>query len=264
MITRRSTLVCAIFVCLILLPFSAQAATPHFSAVYVFGDSYCDVGNLYAYVGAPGFPYLPGRRSNGPLWVEHVANAWGLPMKPSVTGGTDYARGQARKSSTLSPWNRDSPIPNVPQQIAQYLNDHGRQSRSQRALYILERRRQRYHRRQRLRRPSRLSASTSRSASPASNSPPPSCWCKTSSSQSSLTWASLPAASPNNSFATQATLATNKYLGDLLKLEETFPGHRHPPPRHLQHDAVRRQRSEPLRLHRHHPSLHHRHRMRRS
>ena len=83
------------FFCLALLPAAMQAANPHFSAIYVFGDSYCDAGNLFAAVGVPGAPYYVGRFSNGPVLVEHIASAWGLPMIPSNHGGTDYAWGGA-------------------------------------------------------------------------------------------------------------------------------------------------------------------------
>src|SRR5579862_7480610 len=133
--TRSAFLICTIFACLILQPFSAQAATPPFSAVYVFGDSYCDVGNLYTVIGAPGAPYLPGRRSNGPLWVEHVANAWGLPMTPSIAHGNDYAWAGAEVINPIP--EPGFSIPNVPQQIALYLNDHGGKA-DPNALYILE------------------------------------------------------------------------------------------------------------------------------
>src|SRR5579871_5109851 len=67
---------------------TAQAATPKYSALYVFGDSYCDVGNLFTVTGGaePAAPYYNGRFSNGPLWGDHVAGFLGVPMKPSVLG----------------------------------------------------------------------------------------------------------------------------------------------------------------------------------
>ena len=39
----------------------------------VFGDSLSDNGNLYAAAGVPGPPYFEGRFSNGPTWVEVLA-----------------------------------------------------------------------------------------------------------------------------------------------------------------------------------------------
>jgi len=63
---------------------SAFAAIPTYDALVVFGDSYCDVGNLYLATGgaeaAP--PYYDGRFSNGPIWLDHVAGFLGVPLKP--------------------------------------------------------------------------------------------------------------------------------------------------------------------------------------
>jgi outer membrane lipase/esterase len=74
---------------------AAQATTPSYDALYVFGDSYCDVGNLFLATGgaeaAP--PYYNGRFSNGPIWLDHVAGFLGVPLQPSLLKGTDYAFG---------------------------------------------------------------------------------------------------------------------------------------------------------------------------
>ena len=88
---RQALLLCTVLACLFLSPIAAQAANPHFSAIYVFGDSYCDAGNLFIADGgifpiSP--PYYKGRFSNGLVWAEHVAGSWGLPLTPSLAGGT--------------------------------------------------------------------------------------------------------------------------------------------------------------------------------
>src|SRR5579863_2178064 len=72
---------------------AASAATPKFTNLYVFGDSYCDVGNVsIATQGArPGPLYYEGRFSNGPLWVDHIASYLGVPLTPALAGGTDFA-----------------------------------------------------------------------------------------------------------------------------------------------------------------------------
>jgi phospholipase/lecithinase/hemolysin len=63
-------------------------------AIYAFGDSLSDVGNVFALTGIPGPPYANGQFSNGPVWVQDLAAGLGLsPLKPSVLGGTDYAYG---------------------------------------------------------------------------------------------------------------------------------------------------------------------------
>jgi phospholipase/lecithinase/hemolysin len=133
---RPALLVCAILICLVLSPFAAQAANPHFTAIYVFGDSYCDAGNLFAASGIPGAPYYMGRFSDGPVFVEHIASAWGLPMTPSNLGGTDYAWGGAFVTAD-QPLGPNAVIPSVPHQVLAYLNQHGGKA-DPNALYILE------------------------------------------------------------------------------------------------------------------------------
>lgn len=133
---RPTLLVCALLTCLVLSPVAAQAANPHFSAIYVFGDSYCDAGNLFAAAGVPGAPYYMGRFSDGPVFVEHIASAWGLPMTPSNLGGTDYAWGGAFVTAD-QPLGPNAVIPSVPHQVLAYLNQHGGKA-DPNALYILE------------------------------------------------------------------------------------------------------------------------------
>ncbi|MFL4998570.1 SGNH/GDSL hydrolase family protein [Microvirga tunisiensis] len=58
-------------------------AQPAFDQIVVFGDSLSDNGNA-------------GRSSNGPVWVEHLAEQLGLSLGPSQAGGTNFAVGGAR------------------------------------------------------------------------------------------------------------------------------------------------------------------------
>jgi len=125
--------------CLVLSPIAAQATNPQFSAIYVFGDSYCDAGNLFladggAYPISP--PYYFGRFSNGRVWAEHVAGAWGLPLTPSNAGGTDYAWGGAFVTAD-QPLGDGHVIPSVPHQVQLYLLQHGGKA-DPNALYVLE------------------------------------------------------------------------------------------------------------------------------
>jgi phospholipase/lecithinase/hemolysin len=65
-----------------------------YKRVYVFGDSFCDTGNLFnATAGAipPNHVYFNGRFSNGPVWVEYLAVALGL----SFNSLTNFAFGGA-------------------------------------------------------------------------------------------------------------------------------------------------------------------------
>lgn len=134
---RKWIWACMTLACLTGISIVAYAASPTYSAIYVFGDSYCDVGNIYfATHGAePPAHYYMGRFSNGPIWVEHVASAMGLPMTPSLQGGTDFAFGGAWVTQPqVTP---EGTIPDVPQQVGLYLSLHGGKA-DPNALYILE------------------------------------------------------------------------------------------------------------------------------
>jgi phospholipase/lecithinase/hemolysin len=114
---------------------SSNAATPSYDALYVFGDSYCDVGNLFAVSGYPPAPYYMGRFSDGPIWLDHVAGFLHVPLSPSVLHGTDYAFGGAW--ATVDQPLGASKIPSVPTQVGQYLLQHGGKA-DPNALYIIE------------------------------------------------------------------------------------------------------------------------------
>lgn len=79
-------------------------ATPaQAGALYVFGDSLSDTGNFSLIAGQvapllgplPAPPYATGRATNGPVAVEYLAAALGLPpLAPALlpgAGGTNYA-----------------------------------------------------------------------------------------------------------------------------------------------------------------------------
>jgi outer membrane lipase/esterase len=115
----------------------AGATTPTYSGLYVFGDSYCDVGNIFLATGGyePVFPYFNGRFSNGPIWVDHVAGFLGVPFGPSLQGGSDYAFGGAWVTAPQA--IPGGTIPSVPQQVAMYLAQHKGKA-DPNGLYILE------------------------------------------------------------------------------------------------------------------------------
>jgi outer membrane lipase/esterase len=125
------------FACLAFSSSVAHAALPAYDALYVFGDSYSDVGNAYiATSGAdPAAPYYAGMFSNGPIWVEHLAGALGLHILPELAGGTDYAVGGAWVTQPQLAFGQT--IPDVPQQVALYLSQHGGKA-DPKALYILQ------------------------------------------------------------------------------------------------------------------------------
>jgi outer membrane lipase/esterase len=116
---------------------TAQAAKPAYDNLIVFGDSYCDVGNIFLATGGaePPAPYFAGRFSNGPIWLDHVAGFLGVPFKASLLGGTDYAFGGAWVTAP-QPIPGGS-IPSVPQQVLIYLGANGGKA-DPHALYVLE------------------------------------------------------------------------------------------------------------------------------
>ena len=120
--------------CLCAQAFAAQS----YSAIYVFGDSYCDTGNIYlatltATPKSP--PYYYGRFSNGPLWVEYVAAQFHLPVLPALLGGTNYAIGGAEvlKQNTYP----QGTVPSVEEEVAAYLFLHDGKA-DPNALYVIE------------------------------------------------------------------------------------------------------------------------------
>jgi phospholipase/lecithinase/hemolysin len=134
---RKTLWILAIFTSIGLMSEVASAATVSYDNIYVFGDSYCDVGNIFLATGGaePPFPYYNGRFSNGPIWIEHVAGSLGLPMKPSLAGGTDFAFGGA--FATAPQPIPGGVIPSVPQQVELYLSQNGGKA-DPKALYIIE------------------------------------------------------------------------------------------------------------------------------
>lgn len=91
-----------------------------FSAVYAFGDSLSDAGNVsIATLGVvPASPYSDGRFTNGNVWVQDLAQNLGLPaVKPSLAGGTDYAYGGAETGQTSV--HTVNPT-DLPSQVAQF------------------------------------------------------------------------------------------------------------------------------------------------
>src|SRR5262245_3277725 len=72
-------------------------AVASYSNMYVFGDSLSDTGNISYFFGGqiPQPPYYQGRFSNGPIWIDDLADSLGLTVSPSYPGGNNYAWGGA-------------------------------------------------------------------------------------------------------------------------------------------------------------------------
>lgn len=201
----------------------AAFATPTYSGLYVFGDSYSDIGNISIATGGaiPGPAYYNGRFSNGPIWVDHVAGFLGVPLKPYLAGGTDYAFGGAEVTQSV-PEPPQGTIPSVPEQVLLYLSSHGGKA-DPNGLYIIE-------------------GGGNDILNAPSGSNPGSLGYQIAigiaTSELLLRQAGahyfvipnlfnvglLPAAAGNAAFATAATNATNAWLSKLLELEMFLPG----------------------------------------
>lgn len=114
------------FLSIILLCFSLSVeAQGNYSAMYVFGDSLSDTGNLAAYLHSTGvldpskqlpFPYYQNRISNGPVAVDHIAETLALPVIPSLLGGTNYAVAGAKASGDA--------LADLPAQLELFVANH--------------------------------------------------------------------------------------------------------------------------------------------
>ena len=118
-----------------LAPLATMAVTPTYDALTVFGDSYCDVGNLFLATGgaeAPP-PYYNGCFSNGPIWLDNVAGFLGVPLRPSVLKRTDYAFGGAWVTEPAS----GTGVPSILEQVKMYSSQHNGKADPD-GLFILE------------------------------------------------------------------------------------------------------------------------------
>lgn len=111
---------------LLFVAWSAFAVNPlnaaPFTDLIVFGDSLTDTGNDFDLSGGsfPTPPNYEGRFSNGPVWVEYLASALGLPAPAaSRLGGKNFAYGGAQTGSGTS--TIADGVPNVGPQIDEFL-----------------------------------------------------------------------------------------------------------------------------------------------
>ena len=110
-----------------------SSSLPTYSAIYAFGDSLSDAGNISISTGGTtpvSPPYykqqygiLSGNVfSNGPTWVQNLSIALGLgKLAPSLAGGTDFAFGGAQTGST--PQNANLPAyaaVSLPAQLSEF------------------------------------------------------------------------------------------------------------------------------------------------
>jgi len=89
--------------------FAIMCSTPSvyaasYSSVVVYGDSLSDNGNLFAASGGtfPSAPYFNGRRSNGPVAVEQVAQAMNKPLLDNAWIGATTGIGNLVGGGTVT------------------------------------------------------------------------------------------------------------------------------------------------------------------
>jgi len=105
--------------CVALLLVAAAARADSIARIVVFGDSLSDTGNVFAGTNGaiPAPPYFNGRFSNGPVWVERMAEKLALAAPvASLNGGYNYAFGGAETGQGLSTQRS----PNLLLQLALY------------------------------------------------------------------------------------------------------------------------------------------------
>jgi len=122
MIVRASSVISkhlAWIVVLALATLGTSLQAGDITGIVAFGDSLSDVGNTYLASGIPPSPpYYQGHYSNGPIWLEYLANSLGVAAPTaSLAGGTDYAWGHAETGNGLS----YEGTPNIGTQISTYL-----------------------------------------------------------------------------------------------------------------------------------------------
>lgn len=116
---------------------AAPALASPFTALYAFGDSLSDAGNIYVATGGaiPGSPYYQGRFSNGPNWIDTLSAAYGLgPVTPSLANGNNFAFGDATTGNAVP--GAVPGIPDINQQVGAFTARTGGSAPSS-ALYTV-------------------------------------------------------------------------------------------------------------------------------
>jgi thermolabile hemolysin len=109
----------------LLLP-NGIAYSQKYSDFYVFGDSLSDTGNMHSqWRFPPSPPYYQGRNSNGPIWLDLVAEELELPVpRPSRLGGNNFAYSGAQ-TGLGNANHMPIPVPNVGEQIKAFQRRDG-------------------------------------------------------------------------------------------------------------------------------------------
>ncbi|HBI21017.1 MAG TPA: lysophospholipase [Legionella sp.] len=122
---------------LLALLFSIQVSATSLNKIVVFGDSLSDNGNLYEYMKhelplSP--PYFQGRFTNGPVWVELLADAYYPKDGPAHL--LDYAFGGAGVSEEVDDDDDEEVLFTLRREVDSYLLSHQDQADAS-SLYIV-------------------------------------------------------------------------------------------------------------------------------
>jgi outer membrane lipase/esterase len=98
---------------------ASGVAASDFSKVVVFGDSLSDSGNLSLALNPAVQPPLKFTTNPGTVTIQSLAAGLGLPLAPSLAGGTDYAWGGAGVLNNAP--GIPSLVPTVTRQVDTYL-----------------------------------------------------------------------------------------------------------------------------------------------
>jgi phospholipase/lecithinase/hemolysin len=147
---KRKLMVAGLTLVSLMLPFKALAA--NFTGLYVLGDSLSDTGNLFnatidpnTGIGLPPPPYFQGRASNGPIWIDGLAQRLNLDSPTpfiqvangaTPQGGVNFAFGGA---TTTAANTVNSNLFGLPQQVQafQTVLNTNQQPVDPNALYVL-------------------------------------------------------------------------------------------------------------------------------
>ena len=114
----------------LLIPLQATAVT--FSKIYAFGDSLSDTGNVNQIVQTatggtasfPPFPYYNGRFSNGPIWVEKLADKLGISLVNFSYGGATTGTANTLDTTFNSLGLPSSLLPGLQGEITAFQNQY--------------------------------------------------------------------------------------------------------------------------------------------
>jgi outer membrane lipase/esterase len=115
---KKGLLAAAAVAAMLATPALATRTTAQYTSIVTFGDSLVDAGNIFALTGGANPPaalgYFNGRFTNGYNYNDLLSIAlFGTPTVASATGGTNFAFGGARGTTT-------SPVPDLAEQLGLY------------------------------------------------------------------------------------------------------------------------------------------------